>query len=128
MPLSAVDLSSRGRGLGADFMVLVPPAGEVGQERGRRKPGTISPRPLLPVSALFARFRYTNDRDKFAEGRIVASFLAFQGVGCECGLGLSLGQHYRAVLAGVTNCFAVRYPDYEGYYAQFYGKITMRAF
>jgi hypothetical protein len=55
VPLSAVDLSSRGRGLGADFMVLVPPGGEVGQEHGRRHPGPISFRPLLPVSALFAR-------------------------------------------------------------------------
>jgi len=53
--LSAVDLSSRGRGLGADFMVLVLPGGKVRQEQGGRHPGPISTRLLLLASALFAR-------------------------------------------------------------------------
>jgi hypothetical protein len=44
-----------GGGLGAQFGVLVPPGGEVGQERGRRQPEPISFRLQLPVSALFAR-------------------------------------------------------------------------
>ena len=54
------------------------PGGRGRAGRGRRQPGPISSRLLLPVSALFARFRYTNDRDKFAEGRIVARSSLFQ--------------------------------------------------
>jgi hypothetical protein len=37
--------------------------------------------PLLPVSALFAGFRYTNDMEKLAKGLIVAGLVAIHGRG-----------------------------------------------
>jgi len=71
--LSAVDLSSRGRGLGANFMVLVPPEGEVGQETlATPARADFFPPAASGVSPLQG-FLYTDDMEKLAEGRLVAS-------------------------------------------------------
>jgi hypothetical protein len=86
--LCAVDLSCRGRSGGA-FLVPVLPAGKFVQEKGDGTradfliPAAVSQYdrpinfPIIREDSQFKHylqgFRYTNDMEKLAEGRIVAS-------------------------------------------------------
>ena len=66
--------STQGLGLSLGALPLeVPPGGEFAQEKGDASPGRFQPAGSFRCQPYFQGLRYTDDTEKLAEGRLVAS-------------------------------------------------------